>query len=367
MGGVCATARTEEEKEAQRVSREIDKQLKDFRKDLREEVKILLLGTASSGKSTIAKQMQIIYLNGFKPEECEEWKVLIMVNLITNMKALIDGAQRLGIYIPDDLGEEVGSINKISEEELQDKDFVTATFPNVLDALQTLWSSQAIQTTFKRRSEFPISDSADYFFANMKSYKNMDNYIVTDKDILRVRKQTSGIHEIIFKNDRGQTFRMVDVGGQRTERRKWIHCFEDVTAIIYVASLSEYDQNLEEDESMNRLAESLDLFDKTINSTWFATTPIILFLNKNDLFEEKSKRVDLAPYLQGYDGGLNPENARKAIRKAYSDKNRSPKKARDIYVHVTTATNTENVQTVFNIVANIFLQGALGDAGVGGF
>ena len=37
----------------------------------------------------------------------------------------------------------------------------------------------------------------------------------------------------------GVPFVVYDVGGQRNERRKWIHCFNDVTAIIFVAALSE--------------------------------------------------------------------------------------------------------------------------------
>ena len=46
---------------------------------------------------------------------------------------------------------------------------------------------------------------------------------------------------------------MVDVGGQRSERRKWIHCFENVTSIIFLVALSEYDQVLFESENEVKL------------------------------------------------------------------------------------------------------------------
>ena len=46
------------------------------------------------------------------------------------------------------------------------------------------------------------------------------------------------------------TCRMFDVGGQRSERKKWIHCFEGVTAIIFIVAMSEYDLNLAEDQEM---------------------------------------------------------------------------------------------------------------------
>ncbi len=45
------------------------------------------------------------------------------------------------------------------------------------------------------------------------------------------------------------TYRMVDVGGQRSERRKWIHCFENVTSIMFLVALSEYDQVLVESDN----------------------------------------------------------------------------------------------------------------------
>lgn len=46
------------------------------------------------------------------------------------------------------------------------------------------------------------------------------------------------------------------MGGQRSERKKWIHCFEGVTAIIFCASMSDYDLVLAEDEEMVRPIQS---------------------------------------------------------------------------------------------------------------
>jgi hypothetical protein len=98
---------------------------------------------------------------------------------------------------------------------------------------------------------------------------------------------------------------MIDVGGQRSERRKWIHCFEDVTAIFFCASLSEYDQSLREDNQTNRMHESLKVFKDISNNKWFFKTPIILFLNKKDIFEKKIKEVDLKVCFSEYQGSYS--------------------------------------------------------------
>lgn len=53
-------------------------------------------------------------------------------------------------------------------------------------------------------------------------------------------------------------YRLFDVGGQRSERKKWIHCFEDVTAIIFCVAMSEYDQVLHEDETTVNIIEIIN-------------------------------------------------------------------------------------------------------------
>ena len=79
-------------------------------------------------------------------------------------------------------------------------------------------------------------------------------------------------------------YSMFDVGGQRDERRKWIQCFNDVTAIIFVTACSSYNMVLREDPSQNRLRESLDLFKSIWNNRWLRTLSVILFLNKQVWF-----------------------------------------------------------------------------------
>lgn len=80
---------------------------------------------------------------------------------------------------------------------------------------------------------------------------------------------------------------MYDVGGQRSQRRKWVYCFEDVRAVLFVVALSGYDMTLLEDQTVNRLEESLNLFEQIVNNRWFKEASFVLFLNKLDLFREK--------------------------------------------------------------------------------
>ena len=96
-------------------------------------------------------------------------------------------------------------------------------------------------------------------------YSNIDRlfatgYIPNDQDVLRSRLRTTGITETLF--ELGQlTYHMFDVGGQRSERKKWVHCFEGVHCLLFVAALSGYDQCLVEDKTAVSIREpSCQLF-----------------------------------------------------------------------------------------------------------
>ncbi|CAF4516395.1 unnamed protein product, partial [Didymodactylos carnosus] len=147
----------------------------------------------------------------------------------------------------------------------------------LLQSMERLWSDSGVQQCFLRSNEYQLNDSAQYFLDQLYRIGSQD-FLPNEQDILRTRVKTTGIVEINF-SFKNLNFRLFDVGGQRSERKKWIHCFEDVTAIIFCVALSEYDQVLYEDESTNRMHESLRLFDSICNNKWFVYTGIILFLN----------------------------------------------------------------------------------------
>merc|ERR1712130_28818 len=145
--------------------------------------------------------------------------------------------------------------------------------------------------------------------------------------------------------------------------KKWIHCFEDVTCVIFVAAISEYDQTLFEDETTNRVTEALNLFDEICNSTWFTKASVILFLNKRDLFMEKINKVPLTICFDDYNGPANDYDAGcEFFREKFEARNRQQDK--EIYTHVTCATDTNNISHVFNAVKDIILKTALRDGGL---
>ncbi|XP_054042297.1 guanine nucleotide-binding protein subunit alpha-14 isoform X1 [Rissa tridactyla] len=345
MAGCCLSA---EEKESQRISAEIERQLRRDKRDARRELKLLLLGTGESGKSTFIKQMRIIHGSGYTEEDRKGFTKLVYQNIFTAMQAMIRAMDTLKIQYTSKENEE--SAQMIKEVEV---DKVTVLERKQAEAIKQLWEDPGIQECYDRRREFQLSDSAKYYLTDLDRIA-MPSFVPTQQDILRVRVPTTGITEYPFDLE-NTIFRMVDVGGQRSERRKWIHCFESVTSIIFLVALSEYDQVLAECDNENRMEESKALFKTIITYPWFLNSSVILFLNKKDLLEEKIMYSHLISYFPEYTGPKQDvKAARDFILKLYQDQN--PDKEKTIYSHFTCATDTENIRFVFAAVKDTILQ-----------
>lgn len=459
--------RSEDERIQAKINKEIDRDLRRKKKARRREIKLLLLGTGESGKSTFIKQMRIIHGAGFPKEERVTMRHLVYQNILTSIQTMVRHANKLNIdIISSQRNSEIilyndsglissyhNSQNNIKQIEIDDctssnnnilnnqnssnsnnddsnnkdennnnilspsirtstsknsinlnfnhdnkisinnfnsnnsnnnninmnynpnifkiltlenldnlLDFIPANlhsyqdFSQFVELIDILWSNKGIQECYLRRREYQLSDSTMYYLSDLDRIKD-SNYIPTLQDVLRVRVPTSGIVEYPFDLDQ-IIFRMVDVGGQRSERRKWIHCFENVTSIIFLVALSEYDQVLVECDNENRMEESKALFRCIISYQWFASKSFILFLNKKDLLEEKILHSHLEDYFPEYIGTKEDAyEAREFILNMFVELNDDPDKV--IYSHFTCATDTENIRFVFAAVKDTILQGNL--------
>jgi GTPase SAR1 family protein len=234
----------------------------------------------------------------------------------------------------------------------------TQDIPNMISSL---WRDQGIQKTYALRHLYPMADSASYFLNQIPQIAS-SAYCPTEQDVVRVRIRTTSIIETRFQIE-SHEFQLIDVGGQRNERKKWIHCFEKVTALLFVVALSDFDQVLVEDEEKNRMEESIELFDDTCNLRWFRKTPIILFLNKRDLFQEKVQERKIADYFPTYSGDNSYADGIEYFQKQFESK-MPPNQPNPLYCHITAATDAANILKVFEAVKDIIISRTLADLGV---
>lgn len=183
-----------------------------------------------------------------------------------------------------------------------------------------------------------------------------------------------------------QEVRFVDVGGQKSQRRKWIHCFQDVTAILFLVALSGYDQCIIEEKTTNQMSDAMSIWGNICTMEWFKNCHFILFLNKEDLFSEKLESSPIRRYFPDYSGGSTDVEAakdyfkRRFLRIAQKgthqllqecESSTRPNKTdntflskRTVYPHFTTAVDISLIQRVMESVSHIILQSALQEADI---
>jgi len=382
--GACGSKNDPTMAVEEKKNREIQKQaVKDATAE-KKKIKLLLLGAGESGKSTIFKQMKLLYgvNKGFTDSELSKAALTIYSNVISDIQEVITQSENYGGYDPS-LKESAEALLLLPYEA------PTAYIDrNVASMIKELWQDEGIQETWRNRANYQVQDALASYCEKIEEI-GKDDYVPTKQDVLLTRVRTSGIVEDHFVID-GVQFVMFDVGGQRNERRKWIHCFEDVTAVIFVAAINEYDQVLYEDNKVNRMDEAVILFDEICNSKWFVNTSMILFLNKQDLFREKLVtspfRVDpdpnddkVEPRFTDFEGPRVEQGTQSEIigtpeyeacyeaaadycLRLFTARKKNPSKK--IYHMVTTALNTKNIDTVFQSCKDIILRENMTTAGL---
>jgi len=352
-------------KDLKKRSRQIDRMLSAEKKKKGREVTLLMLGPGRSGKSTFCKQMRILHTFGFTENERENFKWIVHTNTLDSILDLIQAANQLGVPLEEKNAELAAKlydryrVSKETEPQTIEVDSasvkVYALDSTLTQDIRRLWKDTSIREVYGRRNEFTLADSACYYLNSVERIGD-DKFVPNEIDILRARLATTSVVETTFEWE-GQKFRLVDVGGQRGERKKWLPLFTGITAFIYCVAINEYDIAMEEDPSTNRLIDALDTWKAVVNNEALMKVPAILFLNKKDLFEEKMATVDLKVCFPDYTGGADYKNASRFIEKQFLSAVSDNRQAK-VYPYITQATDTKNIQLVWQAVKEIFV-GAL--------
>uniref|UniRef100_A0A0M3HW52 Guanine nucleotide-binding protein G(Q) subunit alpha n=1 Tax=Ascaris lumbricoides TaxID=6252 RepID=A0A0M3HW52_ASCLU len=335
----AATSSNSVDKYALSVHKKIEEQIAKEANNASPIVKLLLLGPGESGKSTVLKQMRIIHLNGFSDQELLNRRSAIYSNTVQSMFQLLEGMDQLVIKMSNpDRQADAEVIRSVILHETDCLPFSDRLYY----ALKNLWNDINVQKAYERRNEIQLNDSAKYFFDSLDRLYE-PNFMPTTQDVLMTRVPTIGVSEVRYTY-KDIDFRIFDVGGQKSERRKWIHCFDNVDAILFIIAISEYDQTLREDGKTNRMLDSLQLFHDVANSAFFKEASIIVFLNKKDLFAEKIRRVNLNIAFPEFKGENDYKTTTQFIEEKFDQLNEDPHKM--VYMHLTCATDTNQVQLV---------------------
>jgi len=319
----------------------------------------LCLGIGGCGKTTFVRQLKIMHRVGFDEAETERFIQIIRRNYVLTLDELISIAGKLKLSISEDNSKHISTIKELT----RDRD---ASVKDHLDMLRTVWEDPTIQEIVTKHREQLTAPHIAYFWEHIERILS-DSYKPSDEDVLRVRVRTAGAYStVIFVKP--EYFEFVDVGGQKPERSKWEKVLQShkFSCIIYFVATDEWDVRDEEREfECTKLEMSKIIFNEvTDDATIPQSVPIILFLNRSDLFAARLKDENGFESFQrtfpDYSGGQNTDVAMEYIRKKFMDGIK-----RDTMKHyVTNALDKDSMNVVFNAVKTYILTSALQTTGV---
>ncbi|KAL5476800.1 hypothetical protein ACEPAI_2986 [Sanghuangporus weigelae] len=227
--------------------------------------------------------------------------------------------------------------------------------------LRALWSDARIRALLSR-NKLRLEEMPGFFLDSLDRITKID-YVPTDDDILKARLKTLGVTEYRFTMKAGNAvshdWRVHSFPILSGQRAAWVPFFDDMNAIIFLAPISCFDQVLMEDNSVNRLEDSVLLWKSVVSNQLLAKTNLVLFLNKCDVLRAKLRAgIRLGKYVISYGDRPNDfEHASEYLRrKFYNIHHEHSPEPRQFYSHFTSVTDTKTTSKILENVADMVLR-----------
>ncbi|KNE71013.1 hypothetical protein AMAG_15273 [Allomyces macrogynus ATCC 38327] len=400
---------------ARKHSARLDRALRAEAAERAQYCKLLLLGTAESGKSTVLKQMKLIHTGNLldvAPDGAAlpsatnsvamlpsttstgggvgesghmgqaDWVIVIRKNLLDSLALLVqyqsEHTAAKPWATPD--GETAAATlrSMISKLQANPSLFSVSADERVrfVAAVQALAADATLRDLIRIGGQFQLLDSADAFIQDAATILD-PMYSPSNDHILLARQPTANITETKIVTEQGYKYLVYDVNGSRRARHTWVQFFDDVLCILYVAPISSYDQPLPPSDMlprtagfddtanlhrptgpMSRLLDSLLVFEQIMRHPLLKTTAAIVFLNKIDVLRAKLADPDaarVADYFPDYHGPQEFDPVCHYVSNRFAGPVRG-QTARKLYIHLTWATQTQQIQVVLNTVNKILIK-----------
>lgn len=265
----------------------------------KQEVKMLILGSSESGKTTLLKDMRLYTGGGYTREERICFADINRTNIIQGIRVILEAMESMEIPFQYKKNEHHAGIILMQASRAK------GGYPaEVATSITELWADAGVQEAFGRRHEYQLSDNVSHFASHIRRLI-APGYVPSQEDILRSRVKTTEVTETSF-NLYDKILRVFNVGGVRGERKKWIHTFENVDSIVFTVDASAYCRKLFEDERVNRMQEQLELWESIANSRWFTKVDFVLVFTKIDSLLET---IELSPISEYFPEFGEPDEA----------------------------------------------------------
>jgi hypothetical protein len=230
----------------------------------------------------------------------DRWRWNFFDNAVSSIRYLIRKFNDLGCAIPLEIKDAVEFVLNFEYGEGKS----AGLYEKFYECVPVVWANPEFRRMIQYVDGFSeMVENVDFFLNNLDRCKIDEK--VNFKDCLKVYTITTGVIEYVIPAF-GKEFVLKEVGGRKSERRKWIYC-SDSNLIFFLVAIGDYDMITVEDSTLNRIEDGLTEFGRFANHPDFLNARIVLLFTKTSKFEQKFDRVEFRNIFPDFRGSCSDQ------------------------------------------------------------